>query len=513
MIFKRSSGVLLHISSLPGKYGIGDFGQAAYDWVDFLKNTGTGLWQVLPLTPTGFGDSPYQGLSAFAGNPLFIDLQDLCEMRLADDSDLEAAPHFPKSRVNFAAVRRWKRILLENAYRRFRRRKHAELATAFEQFKVENSYWLEDYSTFMALREAHQLMSWKDWPPAYRMREPQALLDFEENHFSEIEMQAFFQFLFFRQWLALKSYANGKGVQIVGDIPIFMGYDSADVWAQPHLFMLDEERNPTFVAGVPPDFFSSTGQLWGNPLYDWEAHRQEGYVWWLKRIEESLKSVDILRLDHFRGFAGYYRIPAAAETAENGEWVSAPGIDLFDTILNRLGKLPFIAEDLGVITPDVVALRERYDLPGMRIIQFAFWGDADHEFLPHAYPVNCVAYTGTHDNDTTRSWFMHSSGHEKRFCLSYLGHPAQAQISKEIIRAVWRSAAIFAIAPMQDILNLGGQARMNLPATTAGNWGWRMRPGVLTDELGNWMKELNITYDRAAENAGWKASEHFRGQA
>lgn len=510
MKFKRSSGVLMHISSLPAKFGIGDLGENAYEWVNFLYETGTGLWQVLPLTPTGYGDSPYQGLSAFAGNPLFIDLDNLKTLGLINTKDLASPPKFSVSVVSFYKVRRWKRNVLESAFTGFKKVKKSTLADEFEQFKLENTYWLEDFSIFMTLRETYNLVSWSDWPNAYRLREPQALLNFAEENSDKIEMQAFFQFLFFRQWKALKQYANEKGIKIVGDIPIFMGFDSADVWALPHLFMLDKDRQPTHVAGVPPDFFSETGQLWGNPLYEWKEHKKDGYAWWLNRVAETLKTVDIIRLDHFRGFAGYYRIPTPAVTAENGKWVKGPGKDLFDTIKKELGDLPFIAEDLGVITPDVVELRERYNLPGMRIFQFAFWGDADHEFLPHTYPEDCVAYTGTHDNDTTLSWFKHTHKHEQRFCLAYLGHPPRNKIADKMIRHIWSSAAVFAIAPMQDFLELGGSARMNLPATTANNWRWRMKPGAITKDLSANLKEINITYDRVLKSQDWPASEYFK---
>ena len=511
MKFERSSGILMHISSLPGKHGIGGLGKEAYQWVDFLNNTGTALWQVLPLTPTGYGDSPYQGLSAFAGNPLFIDLDDLKREKLLKAKDLADCPRFPVSSIAFNRVRRWKRVRLEQAYANYKADAKSALMQEFAQFKTDNAFWLEDFSMFMALRERFKMVSWSDWPDAYRMRDPQALLDFEENNASKVEMQAFFQFLFFRQWTALKAYANQLGVRIVGDIPIFMGFDSADVWANPHLFMLDKDRRPTFVAGVPPDFFSKTGQLWGNPLYEWQEHKKEGYQWWIQRVAATLKTVDIIRLDHFRGFAGYYQIPAWSKTAEVGEWVDGPGKSLFDAIEKELGELPFIAEDLGVITPDVVELRERYHLPGMRLLQFAFWENADHEFLPHTYPVDCVVYTGTHDNDTTRSWFANAPKHEQRFCLSYLGYPPENKITRAMLREIWASVAVFAIAPMQDFLNLGGRARMNLPATTAGNWRWRMKPDAIKAELSTWLKELNITYNRVSAGQDWQAGKYFKG--
>ena len=340
------------------------------------------------------------------------------------------------------------------------------------------------------------------------MRDPDALKDFEDNHRDNIQMHAFLQFLFDRQWQALRDYAHKKDVYLIGDIPIFMGYDSADVWANPHLFQLDENREPLAVAGVPPDFFSATGQLWGNPLYDWEIHKKEGYDWWIQRIRETLRTVDLIRLDHFRGFAGYYRIPAGEETAENGCWVSGPGMSLFDAVLRKTGTLPFIAEDLGVITPDVIELRDRYQLPGMKLLQFAFWEGADHEFLPHNYPQNCVAYTGTHDNDTSVSWFQSAPDNERRFCAGYLGGHTR-NIAHEMIRVVWQSVAVIAVAPMQDFLRLGGWARMNLPATTSGNWQWRMRANAMQDELVDYIKEINITYHRAPDIQGWSAKDYF----
>ena len=510
MKYKRSSGILLHISSLPGEYGVGDLGKNAYRWVDFLHQTGTGLWQILPLTPTGYGDSPYQGLSAFAGNPLFIDLESLAAEDLIKTGELSSRPEFPVSAVAFSKVHRWKRSLLEKAYKRFMQGKRSSLTHEFEQFKFKHTYWLEDFCVFMALREQFKLVSWSEWPDHYRLRDPQALLDYEEEHSHEIEMHAFFQFLFFRQWNELKKYANAKGVKIIGDIPIFMGFDSADVWAFPHLFMLDEDRRPTFVAGVPPDFFSATGQLWGNPLYDWKEHHKEGYDWWIRRIAETLETVDFIRLDHFRGFAGYYQIPASAKTAEVGEWVKGPGQDLFDTILAELGELPFLAEDLGVITQDVIDLRERYNFPGMRIFQFAFWGDADDPFLPHTYPVNCVTYTGTHDNDTVRSWYQHAPKREQQFCMSYLGYPPKKDFAHSMIRRIWSSVAVFAIAPMQDFLDLGNSARMNLPATTKGNWRWRMESGSLSSDIVQFLKEINITFERVSEGQDWKAGKYFK---
>jgi 4-alpha-glucanotransferase len=377
-----------------------------------------------------------------------------------------------------------------------------------ETFTQANHAWLHDFSLFMAMREEFQLKSWKSWPEPLRMREADALYQFENSHAKEIAFHSILQFFFSRQITALKSYANLKGIQLIGDIPIFMGYDCADVWAYPHLFDLNKKRHPVAIAGVPPDFFSETGQLWGNPLYQWDAHQKENYTWWTKRVRETLKTVDLIRLDHFRGFAGYYRIPAGAETAEGGKWVKGPGRAIFDTLKKNIGSLPFIAEDLGVITPDVIALRDRYHFPGMRLLQFAFWDNADHEFLPHNYPDNCVAYTGTHDNDTTVHWYKTLPSHEKRFCRSYLGNHTR-NIAHELIRTIWRTNAIVAIAPMQDFLQLDGWARMNLPASPEGNWLWRMRPKATSDRLADWVRKINITFNRTSDAKDWPAEDYF----
>jgi len=508
MNYKRSSGILLHVSSLPGKYGIGDAGQVAYQWIDFLEETGTRYWQILPLNPTGFGNSPYQGLSAFAGNSLFIDLDSLVNFGLMDEEFLTLKPKFPISRVDFDKVIKWKRKYLEHAFENFLRLRNTDLAIRFRDFKEKNKDWLLDFSTFMSIREEFNLVSWSKWPKPLKMREKEALNVFINKNKNRIEMHSFFQFIFYFQWKSLKEYANQKGVQIIGDIPIFMGFDSADVWANPHLFELDKSRNPIIVAGVPPDFFSKTGQLWGNPLYDWDVHIKDEFKWWVNRVRGTLKTVDLIRLDHFRGFAGYYQIPAGDKTAENGKWMKGPGRLLFDSMKSAIGNLPFIAEDLGVITPDVINLRDRYQFPGMRLFQFAFWENADDEFLPHNYPENCVAYTGTHDNDTSKSWFRLAPEYEISFCRSYLGYHTK-NIAHEMILKIWSSVAVIAIAPMQDFLQLGTEARMNLPATTAGNWLWRMKPKAITERLVEWIKEINITFGRAPQTDEWSAKKYF----
>ena len=491
----RQSGILLHISSLPGEDGIGGLGQEARKWIDFLSESGSAYWQILPINPTGFGNSPYQGLSAFAGNPLFIDLDQLVDDGLLERRELLARPKFPKNHVDYLKVSAWKSEMLHRAFFHFQANPVRELITEMDSFFTENRSWLQDYALFMAIREAFQGESWKQWPQPLRRRENHPLDDFQAANNENIQFHIFLQFLFAKQISAIKEIAREKDVRIIGDIPIFMGFDCADVWAHPHLFDLDQDLLPNAVAGVPPDFFSDSGQLWGNPLYDWNAHRQESYSWWSQRIASVLRFADVIRLDHFRGFAGYFRIPADSETAKSGIWMDGPGADFFDAVSHNIGTLPFIAEDLGVITPDVLALRDQYGFPGMRLLQFAFSKGADNEYLPHNYPVNCVAYTGTHDNDTAHGWYRNLPAPEKEFIDHYVG-PAKESVPLAMIRTVWRSNAALAIAPMQDFLNLGTSARMNQPAVPEGNWQWRMHPGCLSPQLMDWIRTLNSTFGR-----------------
>ena len=550
MKFQRASGILLHPTSLPGPYGIGDLGPQAYAWVDFLAGSGCRLWQVLPLGPTGYGDSPYQCFSAFAGNPYLISPELLLEDGLLAPDDLTDRQDFPANRVDFGALIPWKLNLLERAFIRFSADPQPALQKALDSFRAENASWLDDYALFMALKESHGGGSWDGWPEPLRKRYPAALTKARQFLTHHVSRFTFYQFIFFRQWHALKIYANERGIQIIGDIPIFVAYDSADVWAHPELFYLDDEGLPTVVAGVPPDYFSPTGQLWGNPLYRWDVHKATGYAWWLERFRAILEMVDIVRLDHFRGFAGYWEVPAGNPTAEIGRWAPGPGADFFEAVRVALSgaeepapgggssnpqgvsrpaveALPIIAEDLGVITPDVVALREGFHLPGMKILQFAF-SAPDNPFLPHHYPRNCVAYTGTHDNDTARGWYASAPEAEREFALRYLGSKRSPQLALpvladrpgseiegsltadamsetlhsgesfawELIRAVWASVAVFALAPMQDLLELGTEARMNYPSRLGGNWEWRMEEGALSEELKAWVRELNSLYSR-----------------
>lgn len=498
MSFDRSGGILLHISSLPGSQGIGDLGPNAYHFVDWLQSTGCKLWQVLPLGPTGYGDSPYQCFSAFAGNPYLISLDGLVEDQLLTGADLAQMPAFDPGRVDYGGLIPWKLSLLEKAFSRLSAAAPS-LRESFEQFRAEHASWLDDYALFMSLKEAHGGGAWSGWPQSLRRREGAAIKQAREEHQVNIQRHSFYQFLFFQQWAKLRTYANERGIKIIGDIPIFIAYDSSDAWANPDLFFLDQEGLPTVVAGVPPDYFSRTGQLWGNPLYRWEVHRQSNYAWWLERFRSVLQFVDLIRLDHFRGFAGYYEIPYGAPTAETGQWVTGPGADFFSTVARELGgaengTLPIIAEDLGVITPDVVELREQFRLPGMKILQFAFTG-ADNRFLPHNYLPNCVAYTGTHDNDTALGWFATAPEEERKFALRYLNSDG-TDFAWDLIRGVWSSVAVYAIAPMQDVLSLGTQARMNYPSRLGGNWEWRMQREDLRSDLADRLREFNELYLR-----------------
>ena len=500
MKFDRSGGVLLHPTSLPGPYGIGDLGPQAYRFVDWLASTGCKLWQVLPLGPTGYGDSPYQCFSAFAGNPYLISIDFLLQDGLLIQDDLNNKPDFDDARVDFGLLIPWKLDLLQKAFSRFASASE-DLHKEFEYFSAENAVWLDDYALFMSLKEANGGGAWNAWEAAIRNREASAMDKARKEHSEHVLRFSFYQFLFFRQWYNLRSYANEREIKIIGDIPIFIAYDSADAWANPGLFYLDENSQPTVVAGVPPDYFSPTGQLWGNPLYRWDVHKETEYAWWLDRFRAVLKLVDIVRLDHFRGFAGYYEIPFEAKTAENGRWVPGPGSDFFKTLDTKLSdantveiELPIIAEDLGLITPDVVALRDEFKLPGMKILQFGFTEPKD-PFLPHNYISNCVAYTGTHDNDTARSWFDTAPEKERNYALRYLNTDADHFVW-ELIRGVWSSVAVYALTPMQDLLNLGGYARMNFPSRLGGNWEWRVKPEDMNEYLAGRLRELNELYLR-----------------
>lgn len=494
MRLQRSAGVLLHPTSLPGLDGIGDVGPQAYRWVDWLAATGCTLWQVLPLGPTGYGDSPYQCFSAFAGNPFLVSPELLLQDGLLTADDLDDRPDFPVDRVDFGPVIQWKLQLLDRAYEHYLV-DPSPLRAPFEAFQQQEYSWLSDFALFMSIKEAQGGVGWEHWPEPLRMREPQALAEARQS--AAVQRHAFRQFLFFKQWTALREYAHAKGLRIVGDIPIFVAFDSADAWSHPELFYFDQDRKPTVVAGVPPDYFSATGQLWGNPLYRWEAHAQSDYAWWIDRMRATLKQVDVIRLDHFRGFAGYWAVPYGNPTAEIGEWRPGPGKEFLTALQQALGDLPIIAEDLGLITPDVIELRDSFDLPGMRIFQFGF-GSPQDPFLPHNYVRNCVAYTGTHDNDTVLGWYKSAPKSEQKLARNYLDATGRT-LPWAMIRSLWASVANAVVAPMQDLLSLGTEARMNFPGKLGGNWAWRVLDDQLTDELQAKLLEFNTIYSRLSD--------------
>ena len=493
----RSSGILLHPTSLPSPFGIGDLGDDAYRFVDFLQLSGQRIWQILPLGPTGHGNSPYASYSAFAGNTLLISPERLARADLLTEGDFRSVPDFPEDRVDFDQVVAFKKAVLQKAYQRFQQLQTPQLTNAFKSFCARENYWLEDYALFLALKDGHGGRPWTEWVPALVRRDEKELTDARQTFASEIEAQKFYQLLFFQQWAELKAYCGQHSIKIIGDIPIFVAHDSADVWTNPEQYKLEADGLPTVVAGVPPDYFSETGQLWGNPLYNWKRMANNGFLWWIKRVSATLKMVDLVRIDHFRGFASSWEIPAGDKTAERGQWVAAPGIQLFQAIRRALGEVPIIAEDLGVITPDVEKLRDDFGFPGMRVLQFGF-GDAkaSNVNLPHNYPCNVVAYTGTHDNDTTAGWFTELQvENEREFCLDYLNSDGK-EIYWDFIRAVLASVAQTTIIPLQDLLGLGSEARMNLPNSTEGNWRWRYRAGALTDELAKKLRRLTDLYGR-----------------
>jgi 4-alpha-glucanotransferase len=495
----------LHPTSLPGRFGIGDFGPAAYRWIDWLVEARQGLWQVLPLGPTGFADSPYASLSTFALNPLLISLEILVTEGDLDAREIADPPTFPSEQVDYGAAIAYKTPLLERAARHFLSRSPSDpRRAAYDAFCQEQTDWLEDLALFLAVKGYHNEQPWTAWSEDIALRQPGSLAAWQERLADKIAVQRVLQFLAFEQWMALKGYANERGIQIVGDVPIFCAHDSADVWAHPDLFTLDAHGQPTTIAGVPPDYFSETGQRWGNPLYRWDAMAERGYAWWIARLRATLRTVDIVRIDHFRGFIAYWEIPASEPTAIRGRWVPGPQAAVFEAIERELGDLPILAEDLGVITPEVIELRTRFNLPGMKILQFAFdesalrasFGDyTRNPFLPHNYTPNFCVYTGTHDNDTAAGWLANSDPQAAQKALSYLGCDTEA-FPWELIRAAMASVADLAIVPVQDVLGLGSEARMNLPGTTGNNWTWRMEKGVLVGTLAQRLAEMVMLYER-----------------
>jgi 4-alpha-glucanotransferase len=491
----RAGGILLHPTSLPGPFGIGDLGPAAYNWIDCLAFARQKWWQVLPLGPTGFGDSPYQSFSAFAGNRYLISPEFLVRDGLLDRSDIDGI-NFPGHHVDYGPVIQFKVRILQKAWDNFQAGRGNGLKQAFEDFTRKHSEWLEDFALFMAIKDSQGGNCWLNWPRELAHRQPQALESARRTLATAVGLHRFCQFLFFKQWGEVRRHAADKGVRLIGDAPIFVSSDSADIWANQSLFLLDGDHKPRVVAGVPPDVFSSTGQLWNNPLYDWDAMRKTRFAWWKARVRATLELVDIVRLDHFRGFEAYWEIPAGMPTAEHGRWVKAPGAELFQAIEQMLGCLPLIAEDLGIITHEVEELRTRFKLPGMRVLQFAFSGENQNRYLPQNYDKNNVVYTGTHDNDTTRGWFNSCDDHGKWLVRRYLPETKHFDVVWEMLRLAWSSVATLAIAPLQDVLGLGSEARMNFPGRPAGNWQWRFTNDMLHHHALERLGEITEIYRR-----------------
>lgn len=498
MAFSRSSGILLHPTSFPSRFGIGDLGLESFRFIDFLVESGQQYWQVLPIGPTGYGNSPYMSYAALAGNPLLISPDKLIDEGWLNEGDFSNLPEFPSHTVEYDRVYEVKIPLLKKACENFKANASELQQREFDGFCETKAYWLDDYALFMALKDAHEGASWNTWEADIAKHKPEAIEKWRSQLSDAVYYYKYTQFEFFRQWTELRRYANLRGIQIIGDIPIYVAHDSADVWAHPEAFALDEETGAAaLMAGVPPDYFSATGQLWGNPVYNWEHLQQTHFQWWVERFQAMLDYVDLIRIDHFRGFQAYWVVPQGEETAMNGEWVEAPGEEFFKTLNDKLGKLPVLAEDLGVITPEVEALRDEFEFPGMKVLQFAFGDDPGNPFLPFNYPRNCVVYTGTHDNDTTVGWFNQLSDYERDKVQTYLGHFSPDGIQWDLIRLAMSSIANIAIIPVQDLLGLGTEARMNFPSKAEGNWAWRYQSGTLTQELSQRLKQLTFSFGRA----------------
>jgi 4-alpha-glucanotransferase len=502
MKFPRRSGILMHPTSLPGRYGIGDLGEQACRFVDFVAAAGQSYWQVLPLSPTGYGDSPYQGLSALAGNPLLISPDKLVEAGHLSPADVADPPDLPKERVDFGAVIPYKAQLLDRAFANFRAHAPRSQESAFRYFCDQQAEWLDDFALFMALKEAHSLRPWNEWPVELKTREKQALADARRSLAEPIECQKYRQWQFFEQWLAVKRYANEHGLRIIGDIPIFVALDSTDVWANPELFYFNKKLAPTVQSGVPPDYFSETGQLWGHPLYRWRMLAKDGYRWWIERFRMAFTQADVVRIDHFRGFYNYWEVPAREKTAVKGRWRHGPGAKLFRAVTAALGEVAIIAEDLGDFDDKsragVDALQQEFGYPGMRVLQFAFSAGPADPFLPHNYRTcDVVTYTGTHDNDTTVGWYeATSTGAERDYARKYLGR-AGSDIAWDLIRLGWASVANTAMTTVQDLLSLGHESRVNTPSTVgAPNWCWRLLPGALTEAVAERLLEMTAVYGR-----------------
>ncbi|KXG78101.1 4-alpha-glucanotransferase [Thermotalea metallivorans] len=490
---KRSSGILMHITSLPGPYGIGSFGKEAYRFVDFLEKAGQKYWQLLPLGPTGFGDSPYQSFSSFAGNPYLIDFESLVVDGLLEEEDFQGLDFGENpEKVDYEKIYRNKFFVLRKAYAKGKKR----FAGVVEKFKGKHREWIEDYALYMAVKEQFDMKPWKDWDEDIKLREEKALLYYKKELKEEIKYWIFLQYLFFKQWMALKKYANGKGIRIIGDIPIYVAEDSADAWANSEIFRLDGKKTPITIAGCPPDSFSEIGQLWGNPIYRWDVLEERGFDWWIHRIQGNLKLYDVIRIDHFRGFESYWEIPYGSKTAATGRWVKGPGMKLFKAVQKHLGDIEIIAEDLGFLTKQVIQFRNRSGYPGMKVLQFAFDTREESDYLPHNYEKHCVVYTGTHDNDTIMGWMKTANQEDVEYAIRYLHLSEQEGYHWGFIRGAWSSVGNLAIAPMQDFLGLGSEARMNIPSTIGGNWQWRMKKEDLTKTLAEKIFQITKLYGR-----------------
>ena len=519
MKLPRASGILLHPTSLPGSFGIGDLGSEAHAFVDFLAETGQTWWQMLPLGPTGYGNSPYQSPSSFAGNPLLISPRGLVDRGWLRSEEIAEVTHLPSEPTSFETAAELKKALLVQAFERFR---NQSTDPAFDAFRSENQFWLNDYVLFQAIRDAHNGLPWYEWEPGLVHRDPAVCARWRADLGNGVAFHEFVQYVFESQWQELRAVCRAKGIMLIGDVPIFVAQDSADVWSHPELYDLDEQGKPRFMAGVPPDYFSETGQLWGNPLYRWDVHARDGYQWWILRLRSILKRVDIIRIDHFRGFEAYWEVPAGSQTAATGRWVPGPGRDFFKAICNEFGSVPLIAEDLGLITPEVEALRDEFNLPGMRVIQFGFAGDSGSEkHLPHRYVPHCLAYTGTHDNDTSFGWY-HSKAvtttqppgeveAAHRFALRYTNAKPE-DIHWGLIRVVSASAADTVIFPLQDILGLDSNSRMNFPGKAEGNWLWRYHKEQLNQNVRDGLANLTALYGRWNGNLPARWDPRYRPQ-
>ena len=498
-MIERGSGILLHLTSLPSDFGIGDMGSGAYRFIDFLAEAKQRFWQILPLNPidSAHGNSPYHSSSAFAGNPLLISPEMLCKDGFLNEEDFASKTQFPKGNIDYGSVVAYKEGLLSQAFQHFRKK---EASHEYARFCGENAYWLDDFALFKALKYHFHGAVWNEWPEELRERYPEALTAIERELHETIEQQKFWQYIFAKQWILLRQYCNDKGIQIIGDLPIYVTYDSVDLWTHPELFKLDHDKKPYAIAGVPPDYFSETGQLWGNPVYRWDVLKESRYDWWERRIKHNINLFDFIRVDHFRGFVAYWEVPANAKNAIEGKWVEAPAMDFFDHLRAKISPLPIIAEDLGVITPDVQEVMRHFAFPGMKLLVFSFGEDLPtNPYIPHNLERNCVAYTGTHDNNTVRGWIeKEASPGEKKRLFQYLGREVPVEeVHEELVRLVMMSVANTAIFPLQDILGLGEEARMNRPATTEGNWQWRLVDGQLTESVANRLGEMTLIYGRA----------------